>query len=56
MGSKILYADINWDLINILSKKNDKTIYKKIDNSPLYRRDISLLIENNISLKIKTII
>ncbi|ASS46812.1 phenylalanine--tRNA ligase subunit beta [Candidatus Karelsulcia muelleri] len=47
--NKILYADINWDLINILFKKNDKTIYKKID--PLYRRDISLLIENNISFE-----
>lgn len=49
--NKILYADINWDIINILFKKNDKTIYKKIDNSPLYRRDISLLIENNISFE-----
>ncbi|ADE35317.1 phenylalanyl-tRNA synthetase, beta subunit, non-spirochete bacterial [Candidatus Karelsulcia muelleri DMIN] len=49
--NKILYADINWDIINIFFKKNDKTIYKKIDNSPLYRRDISLLIENNISFE-----
>lgn len=47
--NKILYADINWDIINLLFKKNDKTIYKKID--PLYRRDISLLIENNISFE-----
>ncbi|XOS86655.1 MAG: phenylalanine--tRNA ligase subunit beta [Candidatus Karelsulcia muelleri] len=49
--NKILYGDINWDIINLLFKKNDKTIYKKIDNSPLYRRDISLLIENNISFE-----
>ncbi len=49
--NKILYADINWDIINIFFKKNDKTISKKIDNSPLYRRDISLLIENNISFE-----
>lgn len=47
--NNILYADINWDIINILFKKNDKTIYKKI--YPLYRRDISLLIENNISFE-----
>ncbi|XME00264.1 MAG: phenylalanine--tRNA ligase subunit beta [Candidatus Karelsulcia muelleri] len=50
----ILYADINWDIILLLLKKEEKSFFKKKYhkyNFPLYRRDISLLIEKKISFE-----
>ncbi|BAO66188.1 phenylalanine--tRNA ligase subunit beta [Candidatus Karelsulcia muelleri] len=50
---KILYADINWDIINIIINNNYyyKKIYKKKDNFNRDIRDISLLIDKNISFE-----
>uniref|UniRef100_UPI0032B1DB6C phenylalanine--tRNA ligase subunit beta n=1 Tax=Candidatus Karelsulcia muelleri TaxID=336810 RepID=UPI0032B1DB6C len=50
ISNKILYADINWDIINIINN-NNKTIYKKKDNFNIDRRDISLLIDKNITFE-----
>lgn len=50
ISKKILYADINWDIINIINN-NNKTIYKKKDNFNIDRRDISLLIDKNITFE-----
>ncbi|ADM89842.1 phenylalanyl-tRNA synthetase beta subunit [Candidatus Karelsulcia muelleri CARI] len=52
ISKKILYADINWDIINIIINNNNyKTIYKKKDNFNIDRRDISLLIDKNITFE-----
>ncbi|XMD35189.1 MAG: phenylalanine--tRNA ligase beta subunit-related protein [Candidatus Karelsulcia muelleri] len=50
----ILYADINWDIILLILKKEEKSFFKKKYhqyNFTLYRRDISLLIEKKISFE-----
>ncbi|WP_110480517.1 phenylalanine--tRNA ligase subunit beta [Candidatus Karelsulcia muelleri] len=50
----ILYADINWDIIILLLKKEEKSVFKKKYhkyNFTLSRRDISLLIDKKISFE-----
>ena len=46
----VFYADINWDLLIKLAKKN-KISYQKVSKFPAVRRDLALLIESNIQFE-----
>ena len=51
----VFIADFNWDLIIDIIQKN-KIIYSPVNKYPKVRRDLSLLIDNNISFdKLKKI-
>jgi phenylalanyl-tRNA synthetase beta chain len=47
-GKEVFYADFNFDLILTLARKN-KIIYQEISKFPAVRRDLSMLIDKNIT-------
>jgi phenylalanyl-tRNA synthetase beta chain len=55
VNKEVFYADFNFDLILTLARKN-KIVYQDISKFPAVRRDLSMLIDKNISFGIlKTI-
>ena len=45
---EVFYADINWDAI-IEMLKNQKTTYKQVSKFPAVRRDLALLLDENVA-------
>ena len=55
VNKEVFYADLNFDLILTLARKN-KIVYQDISKFPAVRRDLSMLIDKNISFgTLKTI-
>ena len=55
VNKEVFYADFNFDLILTLARKN-KIVYQDISKFPAVRRDLSMLIDKNISFgTLKTI-
>jgi phenylalanyl-tRNA synthetase beta chain len=48
VSKEVFYADFNFDLILTLARKN-KIVYQDISKFPAVRRDLSMLIDKNIS-------
>ena len=46
---EIFYADFNWDLF--LSQTNDNIVVERASRFPEVRRDLSLVIDNNVQFK-----
>jgi phenylalanyl-tRNA synthetase beta chain len=46
----VYYADINWDLLIALAKKN-KISYQKVSKFPAVRRDLALLIDKQVQFE-----
>jgi phenylalanyl-tRNA synthetase beta chain len=49
INEEIYYADLNWDLL--LSKTNDNIVFEEVSKFPEVRRDLSLLIDKDISFE-----
>jgi len=45
---EILYADFNWDMI-LKSITNNKIVYKEVSKFPSIRRDLAILVDENVS-------
>lgn len=49
INEEIFYADLNWDLL--LKKTNDNIVFEEVSKFPEVRRDLSLLIDKDISFE-----
>jgi len=49
INEEIFYADLNWDLL--LKKTNDNIVFEEVSRFPEVRRDLSLLIDKDISFE-----
>nr|WP_294895967.1 phenylalanine--tRNA ligase subunit beta [uncultured Pedobacter sp.] len=47
VNKPVFYADINWDMLMMLVK-NNKISYKEVSKFPAVRRDLSMLINQNV--------
>lgn len=48
VDKEVFYADFNFDLILVAARKN-KIVYQEVSKFPAVRRDLSMLIDNNVS-------